>query len=79
MIDNLLRILFIFALIAVAAMLPDAWSHDALCTTDSECMRLCPKSEADCDGGPSVIQVPAPSGYVISPSGTVRRDIRIWV
>lgn len=30
----------------------NAISPVAECTTDSECMRLCPPADAECDGGP---------------------------
>lgn len=30
----------------------------ALCTTDTDCMRFCPKEDKDCDGGPVPVVVP---------------------
>ena len=47
----------IFRLLIVALVLVlAAWAtepvSDALCDTDSDCMRLCPADDAECDGGP---------------------------
>ena len=30
---------------------------EARCTTDTDCARLCPKDEPDCDGGPEPAKV----------------------
>jgi hypothetical protein len=49
------------AIIGLGCMAADAyWQHtrhaepvEALCTTDMECMALCPPADLECDGGPS--------------------------
>lgn len=48
----------LIAYLALVAALALAMAHatgaqpEAICGTDSECMKLCPPADADCDGGP---------------------------
>jgi hypothetical protein len=52
---------FLLALIAAIVLglgipaslaLHDAQQPAALCSTDSDCLRLCPPADLECDGGP---------------------------
>ena len=58
-----MRYRFLLALIAAGVLGVLSFAHSfaeaqraeltrALCTTDSECMAHCPKTDAECDGGP---------------------------
>jgi len=72
---NLILIL-IAALIAQGSSLIPA---EAACSTDSECVMLCPVDEIDCDGGPAPALLELGGGKVMDKSGTVRSPHRIWI
>jgi hypothetical protein len=38
--------------LAATLLVPSTSATEALCSTDTECMALCPADDAGCDGGP---------------------------
>jgi hypothetical protein len=49
------RALITLSLAAILGAWIGATSNNQDCTTDTECMRLCPADDSACDGGPESI------------------------
>lgn len=43
---------FLALALATAGLIAATTTTSALCTTDSECVELCPAGATECDGGP---------------------------
>lgn len=44
--------LALLASVAAQQAIPQQQHAQAQCSTDEECMRLCPPTDCECDGGP---------------------------